>query len=266
MSPISPTSSHGSRTPVSSAAVQPTSSTPASSGQSSTNSNSQVCQSSSPDVISKYLVQYVPETPKSRRQTADRVTGSRVLTSAAGLAILKEKEDKKKREAEEKEKRRMEREEKKKEKEAQARMKAEERLKKAAEKRKAPAAARKTSTRKRTASSQPKGRKSKQQKSSTVAGTSPSTSEIVPTPAESAPLACDALSLLSSARAGTGPASHSSNGECCECQRTYAEDVSLGTGAEWVMCACGRWLHEECIDSVEFDDAGKEKFCSFCIV
>ena len=44
------------------------------------------------DMISKYLVQYVPPTPKSRKTDAQRVTGARVLTRAQGLAILKEKE------------------------------------------------------------------------------------------------------------------------------------------------------------------------------
>lgn len=64
-----------------------------------------------------------------------RVTGSRVLTSAEGLAILKEKEDKKKRELDEKEKRKVVREEKKKEKENLVKKKkAKEQLQKAAEK------------------------------------------------------------------------------------------------------------------------------------
>jgi len=41
--------------------------------------------------ISKYLIQYVPETPVRKKS----VTGQRVLTSAEGLALLKEKEEKK---------------------------------------------------------------------------------------------------------------------------------------------------------------------------
>ena len=57
-----------------------------------------------------------------------------------------------------------------------------------------------------------------------------------------------------------------SQDECCECLRTYIEDVNQGTGLEWVKCACGRWLHEECIDSVQQDLDGKERFCSNCIV
>ena len=58
-------------------------------------------KSLSPDVISKYLVQYVPVKEPKPSQAANRVTGLRVLTSAEGLAILKEREDKKRREAQE---------------------------------------------------------------------------------------------------------------------------------------------------------------------
>ena len=59
-------------------------------------------KSLSPDIISKYLVQYVPVKPKSRSRTATRVSGSRVLTCAEGLLMLQEKEEKKN-EVEEKE-------------------------------------------------------------------------------------------------------------------------------------------------------------------
>ena len=54
--------------------------------------------------------------------------------------------------------------------------------------------------------------------------------------------------------------------ECCECLRLYAKDVRQGNGAEWVECACGHWLHEDCIDSVVCDADGKEKLCSFCVI
>ena len=63
----------------------------------STPGSGQSSSAESTDVISKYLVQCVPATPRSRNQSVDRVTGSRVLTSSEGLAMLKEKEDKKKR-------------------------------------------------------------------------------------------------------------------------------------------------------------------------
>ena len=53
---------------------------------------------------------------------------------------------------------------------------------------------------------------------------------------------------------------------CCECLLTYEQDVEQGTGAEWVECVYGRWLHEECIDHAEHDENGQEKLCSSCCV
>ena len=32
--------------------------------------------------------------------------------------------------------------------------------------------------------------------------------------------------------------------ECCACFGQYSDDI--GTGREWLECACGRWLHEDC--------------------
>ena len=65
--------------------------------------------------ISKYLIQYVPETPKRKKGgSLKRVMGQRVLISTEGLAILKEKEEKKQKKAQEIEQRKRERENKKK--------------------------------------------------------------------------------------------------------------------------------------------------------
>jgi len=63
-------------------------------------SNSQPKSSSVPSTstISKYLVQYVAPPPAKKDTTNTRVTGSQVLTSAEGYAILHEKEEKKKKE------------------------------------------------------------------------------------------------------------------------------------------------------------------------
>ena len=68
------------------------------------------------DAISKYLAQYVPPPPVKKNTASTRVSGSRVLTSAEGYAILREKEDKKRKEKEEKDQRKQEREQKKREK------------------------------------------------------------------------------------------------------------------------------------------------------
>ena len=45
-------------------------------------------------MISKYLVQYVPVVQEKKKATETRITGSRVLTSAEGIAILREREEK----------------------------------------------------------------------------------------------------------------------------------------------------------------------------
>ena len=84
--------------------------------------------------ISKYLVQYVAATPKTRSSdSTKRVSGARVLTSDQCVARLKEKEEQKRKEKEEKERRKLEREQKKKEGEEAKKKKAEERVMKAEE-------------------------------------------------------------------------------------------------------------------------------------
>ena len=47
--------------------------------------------------------------------------------------------------------------------------------------------------------------------------------------------------------------------ECCACFGLYIEDI--GTGREWMECACGRWIHEECVEDIVYDANGKEKLC-----
>ena len=84
-------------------------------------------------MISKYLVQYVPVVQEKKKATETRITGSRVLTSAEGIAILREREEKKRKEKEEKERRKQERLNEKKEKDNLAK-KAEEKAKKIADK------------------------------------------------------------------------------------------------------------------------------------
>jgi len=53
-----------------------------------------------PNVLSKYLVQYVLASQEKNKASETRVTGLRVLTNAEGIAILKEKEEKKQKEKE----------------------------------------------------------------------------------------------------------------------------------------------------------------------
>ena len=50
----------------------------------------------SPNMISKYLVQYIPPPLERIKASETRATGSCVLTSAEGIAILREKDEKRK--------------------------------------------------------------------------------------------------------------------------------------------------------------------------
>ena len=52
---------------------------------------------------------------------------------------------------------------------------------------------------------------------------------------------------------------------CCVCFTTYEEDVLNKTGKDWVGCACGRWLHEECMEDCVLDSTGKERLCPLCV-
>ena len=87
--------------------------------------------------ISKYLVQFVPDTRSQKKEQTVRISGARVLTGDKCAEILKEREEKKQKEKEEKEKRKLLREQKKKEKEEELKKKA------AVEEKKAAAAERK---------------------------------------------------------------------------------------------------------------------------
>lgn len=190
----------------------------------------------STDMISKYLVQYVPPTMAPKESSAKWVTGARVLTSSEGLTMLKEKEEKKQKEAEEKQKRKQEREGKKKQKEELARKRAEERARKANEK-------------KKQQSSRPKWVSKAHPKRKKIQKATPTSSG----------------SLSSELQLQTDIGS-SMDQTSCECVRTYGDDIQESTCAEWVKCACERWIHEECIDQVVIDSEGKERFCSYCVV
>ncbi len=52
---------------------------------------------------------------------------------------------------------------------------------------------------------------------------------------------------------------------CCTCDCLYKQDVAEGTGADWLACACGRWLHEECVDDCMKDEEGKDRICPYCL-
>ena len=52
---------------------------------------------------------------------------------------------------------------------------------------------------------------------------------------------------------------------CYMCFVHYNDDVMEGSGADWIFCKCGRWLHEDCVEEVVTDSEGVERFCSFCV-
>jgi len=56
--------------------------------------------------------------------------------------------------------------------------------------------------------------------------------------------------------------------ECCKCFKikTFEEDITLSNQAEWVMCGCGKWLHEDCVSETVLDASGKPRMCSDCVV
>ena len=45
----------------------------------------------------------------------------------------------------------------------------------------------------------------------------------------------------------------------------YSEGVVSGDGRDWIECACGRRLYEECAEDCEADVNGKERFFPSCL-
>ena len=222
--------------------------------------------------ISKYLIQYIPSTtPKIKESSASkRVSGARILTSAQCLNMIQEREEKKKKLLEEKEKRKIEREQKKVEREAAAKKKAEEKAKKA----ELAAKQRESKSKKRQTSALNLATK----KTKTVDNFSAaSSSTSVDDRSKSASCMPSRLATLRS-RESSVPKSRarvlnrSPNAEnidtnqCCVCLGTFQEDEELGTGLEWVECACKRWLHEVCVSDIEINSDDKELLCPFCCV
>ena len=201
------------------------------------------------------MVQCVAAAPKNRYFDSTKcVSGARVLTSTQCVAILKEKEEQKRKEKEEKERRKLEHEQKKKEREealkkkAEERaMKAEERVKKAAElakkqamrsSHKRPAASPSTLPRKKSKSI---SKTPDSQCSTSGAGTSSSSS--------------DATTSTLGARSHIGSSEIDTN-ECCICFRNFNDDIVEKTG-----------LHEDCISYDIITDANeRELLCPFCYI
>ena len=172
------------------------------------------------------------------KPTKTKTGKARVLTSAQCLSILKEKQEKKKREAEEKEKRLQERLQKRQEREKEMKRKSEKRAQKAVESEK---------VKKQKESS---GAKNCVPKRTPIAGPEASPCSKVSTAVRSARkrLRLDVDTLDSTIYSNL----------CCVCFGSYEEDE--GTGRQWLKCICERWIHEDCI----IDTGDRNKLCPLC--
>ena len=65
--------------------------------------------------------------------------------------------------------------------------------------------------------------------------------------------------------AGPKKAEEIDESKCCVCFTMYEEDIQKKSGKDWVMCACSRWLHEECAEDCTLDNTGKERLCQLCL-
>ncbi len=193
--------------------------------------------------LSKFLV--LPATPCGPKKTPPK---ARLLTSSDAIALLEEKERKKQQEAEEKERRKKEREAKKQEREQERKRKAEERLRKAEERaRKKEENARKTKEKARRTST-----------NSAKAGTKRKANESAGNTTFSPPQKRTCTTEKQQAE-------DVDTNVCCVCFTTYEEDVQEQSGQDWLACACGRWLHEDCAEDCIRDESGNDRLCPLCI-
>ena len=202
-----------------------------------------------PNVLSKYLVQYVLASQEKNKASETRVTGLRVLTNAEGIAILKEKEEKKQKE---KEKQKQDWLEKRNQREELAKRKADERKKKS------------NSTAKKTVRPKKRPAAAVLSNADTAETSTDKTSGRKKRPATS-------TVATRAERSDEGTASDDgSEGECdyecSECLGSYQQDIEENNGAEWMRCGCGQWIHEDCIDQVMTGIVGKDRMCSNCVV
>lgn len=237
---------------------------------------------STPKSYGGLLSKYLDEIP-TQENTAKKTGQARVLTSNECIEMLNEKKRKKEQEAIEKEERKKERDRKKLEREELVKKKKEERLlrqkerQEAALKKQKEIATRKATRAAAIAAKGPKGR-SKTRSGGIDAGRT-STRNFSPAPGPTrdppdSPVHSPPLVQAGSTASTSSPGPSSTTTyascnsekqdetecECCFCYGSYCQD-----GREWVMCACGRWVHEECMEEIFLDDSGQERFCPFCI-
>ena len=199
----------------------------------------------------------------------NRKTGSaRVLTSDECWSLMREKEDKKKKEAEEKEKRKEERENKRQEREEEKKQKAEERARKVEERekkrkeleeqkaQKAAEKARKTAEKAQKVAEKAVLRSQKTATKRRNENSDPTTSESVDDEAVTGP---DPNNRPLRKRPRVSVDSHIYSDLCCVCFGSYGDDD--GTGREWLQCPCGRWIHQDCVVPSGSKD---NKLCPIC--
>ena len=163
-----------------------------------------------------------------------------LLTSAEALELLEEKEQKKKKELELKEQRKREREENRRKREEDQKRKQEERVRKA----QAKAKQKEQKTAEKAHRTHPRTQTSSDKTVSTC-----STRSSAQPPQKKARIQDETID----------------ENKCCVCFTLYDEDVQNKSGKEWVMCACSRWLHEECAEDCVLDSTGKERLCPLCV-
>ena len=184
---------------------------------------------------------------------------------------MEEKERKKREEQELKEQKKREREERKRKREEEVKQKAAERAKREEERalkkaRVEEERAKKAKIRPKKAEASRKRKGTKQVSHCATSGGEPSTS-ISPPSTSMAPATSVSTCQLRSSRAAPTKALEDEidTNVCCMCFIRYEDDITAGSGAEWISCSCGRWLHEDCAEDCVIDNDGKERFCSFCL-
>lgn len=175
---------------------------------------------------------------------------ARVLTSVECLAMLKEKEEKKRLEAEEKEKRREERLLKRKQKE-EAQLKKEEKIWKAAEreekrKRMEEEKVHKATERAKKLAAKSKAVANKQAPENTKRSAPQGSSD-----------SANGRSVRKKLRLDVDTDIYTDL--CCVCFGSFEEDE--GTGRNWLKCSCERWIHEDCVVANSSDS---DKLCPIC--
>lgn len=199
-------------------------------------------------VVSQYLVSPTDSLSSGRKSFPH----AKLLTSTASLSMLEEKERKKQEAVEQKEKRKKEREEKKKLKEENKKLMEEKRkLKKVELQRKAEERAKKSAEKAQMKLQSAKN--SMKRKHSSI-----STADVVML-AEHRPKRSKISRVDTHDDAAIDPSI------CCTCFASYEDDLAEESGLDWISCACGRRLHEDCVEKIVKDCYGKERACPFCL-